>query len=87
MIYIYFSVKQYNFSQTQHTCISEKLISIQEQMTEITSIDQDIMWNDGFGESNEMKMTTLDEFLPHRNFCIKLIYSAIMFSINICSLF
>lgn len=56
-------------------------------MTEITSIDQDIMWNDGFGESNEMKMTTLDEFLPHRNFCIKLIYSAIMFSINICSLF
>lgn len=55
-----------DIKESQTTCTSERFISITQEVI-LTEIDQDLMWNDGFGEPNQIDQTALEEFLPLRN--------------------
>ncbi|XP_064548611.1 uncharacterized protein c(2)M [Drosophila montana] len=52
--------------EVARTCSAKHMISVTHELT-MTELGQDIMWNDGFGESNQVDVTALDEFLPFRN--------------------
>ncbi|XP_030079198.1 uncharacterized protein LOC111602477 [Drosophila hydei] len=60
------AIEQSQTIEVARTCLPEHTISVTHELT-FTEIDQDIMWNNGFGESNQVDITAFEEFLPARN--------------------
>ncbi|KAL7741729.1 hypothetical protein ACLKA6_000344 [Drosophila palustris] len=55
-----------NIKESQTICTSERFISITQEVI-LTEIDQNLMWNDGFGETNQTEQAALEDFLPFKN--------------------
>ncbi|XP_034474170.1 uncharacterized protein LOC117781511 [Drosophila innubila] len=55
-----------NIKECQTICTSEHFINITQEVT-LTEMDPSLMWNDGFGELNQIEQKALEDFLPFRN--------------------
>lgn len=50
------------------------MISVTHELT-FTEMQQETMWNNGFGDSNQVDVNALEEFLPARNAGNIILYS------------
>ncbi|KRF81351.1 uncharacterized protein c(2)M isoform X2 [Drosophila virilis] len=59
-------IEQLQTIEVARTCSAQHVISFTHELT-MTELGEDILWNDGFGESNPVDVAALEEFLPFRN--------------------
>jgi len=42
-------------------------------------MDPNLMWNEGFGEQNQIEQAALEDFLPFRNSCMITIFFIVIY--------
>ncbi|TDG45388.1 hypothetical protein AWZ03_008154 [Drosophila navojoa] len=60
------AIEQSQTIEVARSCLPEHMISVTHELT-FTEMEQEPMWNNGFGDSNQVDVTALEEFLPARN--------------------